>query len=312
MEITHYDLVNNSFTLLLNQISRFAVPLFFMVSGFALEISSSHSPIGVKKYFKKRVGRILFPYLIWSAIYYYFIYTNHSTNFFGALLTGSASYQLYFIPSLFIFYLIFPFIHKIYRIITNKWMLIILGILELYLLHQDYATHTSIFPYPITVALFNYYVFILGIIFARSRAKITQRLKQLWPIIVILAVLAGCFVFYEGRTNYLRTYNFEAFYSQWRPSILIYTILIASALYYFANKFQLKFKALSNLSFFVFFVHIIVLEFVWRFFVGNDILFFSVTAILSFLVAYIASVIPIISKSILKRINGIALGNNYS
>src|SRR5258708_20357766 len=101
LEITHYDLVNNSFTLLLNQISRFAVPLFFMVSGFALEISSSHSPIGVKKYFKKRVGRILFPYLIWSAIYYYFIYTNHSTNFFVALLTGSSSYHLYFIPFFF-------------------------------------------------------------------------------------------------------------------------------------------------------------------------------------------------------------------
>src|SRR5260221_14613224 len=87
LEITHYDLVNNSFTLLLNQISRFAVPLFFMVSGFALEIS--YSPIGVKKYFKKRVGRILFPYLICSFIYYYFIYTNHITIFFVSLFTES-------------------------------------------------------------------------------------------------------------------------------------------------------------------------------------------------------------------------------
>ncbi len=295
LEITHFDVIHYSFTLLLNQISRFAVPLFFLVSGFVLELN--YSEINFFKYLRKRVSRIFIPYLFWSFIYYYFIYTNHTGNFFQALFDGSASYQLYFIPSLFIFYLFFPFLHKIYKIISNKWILVFLFLVEVLILNYDYQYHTSTFAYPIAVALFNYFVFILGMIFARERIKLTQKLKYLWPIVGILAGVTGYFVFNEGKTNYLKTYNFEAFYSQWRPSILIYTILLFLVLYFFANKINLKFiKQLSNLSFFVFFVHIIILELTYKYFFGQDFLFFSVVVFISVLIAYIAHKIPYLTK----------------
>ena len=40
LEATHYNLTSYPWTLLLNQVSRFAVPLFFLISGFVLELSS--------------------------------------------------------------------------------------------------------------------------------------------------------------------------------------------------------------------------------------------------------------------------------
>src|SRR5260221_2843056 len=109
LELTHFDVTHYSFTLLLNQISRFAVPLFFLVSGFVLELN--YSPIGFFKYFKKRINKILIPYLLWSFIYYYFIYTNHTVKFFQELLNVSSSYQLTFVPTFFILYLIFSLVY---------------------------------------------------------------------------------------------------------------------------------------------------------------------------------------------------------
>src|SRR5690242_5000258 len=73
LEISHYDLVNNLFTLFLNQASRFAVPLFFLISGFVLEVSNK--PIKYITFLKKRLGKIFIPYIFWSLIYYFLIYT---------------------------------------------------------------------------------------------------------------------------------------------------------------------------------------------------------------------------------------------
>src|SRR5882724_3283927 len=107
LEAAHYDLNGYNWDLLLNQISRFAVPLFFAISGFALEISyNSHS--NYLNFFKKRIIKIIIPYIFWSAFFYIFIYTNHDFNFLKALSDGSSSYQLYFIPALLFFYFLFP------------------------------------------------------------------------------------------------------------------------------------------------------------------------------------------------------------
>src|SRR6266404_1347487 len=137
LETNHYDLNNYGRDLLLNQISRFAVPLFFIISGFALELNFDfHS--SYLSFFKKRTTKILIPYIFWSAFYYLFIYTNHDFSFIKTLSDGSASYQLYFIPALLLFYLLFPLLHKFYKVISNIWIFIILGTLELVLLRQDY------------------------------------------------------------------------------------------------------------------------------------------------------------------------------
>jgi surface polysaccharide O-acyltransferase-like enzyme len=132
LAISGYALQKIPLTLFLNQISRFAVPLFFMISGFILELNHNSNESYIT-YLKKRLNRIFIPYVFWSAIYYFFVYSkNQNTNFLNSLLRGDASYQLYFIPAILIFYLIFPFIHKYLKIIGNIWVIIFLFfILEL-------------------------------------------------------------------------------------------------------------------------------------------------------------------------------------
>lgn len=296
MEITHYDLRNQLFTLYLNQAARFAVPLFFLISGFVLELNYN-SQINYFVYLKKRLTKILIPYIFWSFIYFYFVYTNHSENFLKSLLTGDASYQLYFIPSLLIFYLVFPLLHRCYRILRGVTILSVLFIIEIAILNYDYVHFSFPLPYPIAVALFNFFVFIFGMFLSRSRENLINFTKKYWFIFLIATSGLSYFIFKEGFNNYYKQWNFEAFYTQWRPSILIYTITVFLILYFLANKFSLRIlNQVSKLSFFVFFIHVIILEILSKYLANNDLLFFAGVSIISILIAYLVHKLPYIEK----------------
>lgn len=312
LEITSFDLPHFSWSLFLNQISRFAVPLFFMISGFVLELNYSfHSSYW--SFLKKRVSRIFIPYVFWSLIYYFFVYRHHSVSFLATLVDGSASYQLYFIPTLLIFYLIFPLIHRYYRFIDNKWVLLILGLVQIVFLYNDYYLHSIVLFYPLSIALFNYYIFILGAVISHHQQHLMTIVRKGRFILAPIVLFLMGYVFFEGESRFLKNHNYLSFYSQWRPSIFIYTILLAVLLYYLFNKIDIKsliIKTLSKLSFFVFFVHVIVLEALWQlvgvhlyqsypFLVGQfwyDPLFFALTAFFSFLIAYLFHKIPLLEK----------------
>lgn len=312
IQATSNDLQHVPWTLLLNQAARFAVPLFFMISGFVLELNYTfHANYFV--YLKKRLSRILIPYIFWSAIYFFVIHQSTKPyDFLRTLIAGTASYQLYFIPALLMLYLIFPLIHRYYNIFANRLMVIILGIVQVVLLGYDYYIHPLPFFIPLSVVLLNYYIFILGMIAAHHQQRIINYIHK-WRYL-LLAITGALLldVFLQGDVGYMKTHNYLSFYSQWRPSVLVYTVLLGGLLYYFSQKKIGKKSAiqtLSRLSFFVFFVHVIILEFVWdtaghtifqqihpvmNTQIWFDVLFFAFTAGISFLLAYMAQKIPLL------------------
>ena len=313
LEAANFDLQRTPWTLFLNQISRFAVPLFFMISGLVLELNYSFHP-NYLTYLRKRFNRLFVPYVFWSGVYYFFIYTNHNINFLSALIQGSSSYQLYFIPTLLIFYIFFPLVHKFYNVISNKWTLIFLGIFQIALLYYDYYIHPIMFSYPIKIAFLNYYIFLLGIVVSHHRESLMEFIKK-WKIpLSFLTIILANYIFFEGGSLYLKTHNYLSFYSQWRPDVFLYTLTLGSLLYYFFSKRTLIFpiiQKLSRLSFFVFFVHVIVLENIWHkialpifqkshtHIAGQlwyDPLFFLVITLVSFGIAFAIHKIPILPK----------------
>lgn len=289
LEISHYDLINHQFTLFLNQAARFAVPLFFLISGFVLTLS--YTPGSYLTYLKKRLSKVLIPYVFWSFIYYFFIYKNHSDSFLKALLTGSASWQLYFIPSLLIFYLIFPVLFRFYRLLTTHLLIsLLLFIAEVLILNYDYQRHNSSIAYPLEVFLFNYFVFLFGTFAAKQMPYIASKRSRILLVLIPPTIFMSYFVFHEGLTNYYKTWNYIYFYSQWRPSILIYTLLIFIFLYSILSRVihnSSYIIQLSKLSFLVFFIHIIVLEALSKYLLNYNILFFISVTVISFLIAYL-------------------------
>jgi len=305
LEITHYDLITHSFTLLLNQLARFAVPLFILISGFVLELNYDYHA-SYWAYLKKRVSRILIPYLFWSLIYYFLIYTQNHDNLVSVLLTGSASYQLYFIPTLCIFYLLFPLLHKAYKFIARIPVLALLGITQILLMNQDYFVKQYSFPDPVRIFILSYFFFITGMVAGKNKDKIIETVGKIKYALIILIPYLIYYIFEEGKTRYFKTYSIEAFYSQWRPSVLIYTLVLGAILFYAFDKSRLRFQIvewLSKLSFLVFFIHVIILEQIWKYLGRNlfnpvifDLVFFILVMVASFGVAYLIHKIPYLSK----------------
>ena len=305
LEASGYALNNFYWTLLLNQIARFAVPLFFLISGFVLELNYDFHQ-NYWSYLKKRLSKIFIPYVFWSCIYYFLIYTQNHDNFLKVILTGDASYQLYFIPTLLIFYLIFPFIHKAHKYIINLPVLTILGAVQLYLLNLDYFIKQFTFPDPIRISLLAFFIFIFGIFAARFQGVTFKASRTIIYALILPIIYLGFYIFNEGNNLYFKTYDIKAIYSQWRPDVLIYTILIFIFLFYiFDNRnFGSKIvKIISKLSFLVFFIHVIIIEVLWKtlghnFYttLGFDILFFASVSCLSFLIAYLIHKIPHLAK----------------
>ena len=296
LEIAHYDLLHAFWPLFWHQITRFAVPLFFFISGFLLELTYKGD---YRQYLQKRLSRIFLPYLTWSAIYYYFVYPWHSESFLNALINGTASYQFYFIPAILLFYLLFPVFHRPYFWLAKPVILLLLGAGELILLYLDYYSHSVTVFYPLAVALFNLFHFISGMVISHCQAQFVNLVKKFRWLLAIASVVLGSWVFLSGRNLYLATGNYLFFYSNWRPQALLYTFSLVPLLYYWLTVSKIPIsiiKTLSGLSFFVFFIHVIVLEFFWQNLTHNlAILYFATTAC-SFALAWLVHKIPYLSR----------------
>ena len=313
LEITHFDVKNLQITLLLNQLSRYAVPVFFAISGFVLELSFIKNK-NLVDYYKKRVSRLLLPYLVWSGVYYFFIYTKHSSSFLQALTDGSSSYQLYFIPALLLFYLLFPLLHALVRVFSNKFVLIGLWICQMLILHADYTLNLPNIFYPVSVGMFNFFIFMVGMVVAEHQTKINQSVWRYKLGLIVLTVVLGYLVFREGFINYLTTNNYRYFYSQWRPSVLIYSLALFLGGIGILPKLKLNanlIRKIANLCLFVFFSHVVVLEFLWKhifavLFVETagiiaqsiwfNLGFFFLVASASFVLAALIHKIPLLAK----------------
>ena len=176
----------------------------------------------------------------------------------------------------------------------------------MYLMHQDYTVHQFNFVDPIRISILGYFVFILGMVAARNKDWILKMATKFKYVLVIAILASVLYVFEEGKNRYFQTYNIEAFYSQWRISVLIYTLVLAALLFYVFEMPKLQFKVIevmSKLSFLVFFIHVIILEVAWNLFgkfvymqPGFDILFFAVVSGVSFGVAYLVHKVPNLAK----------------
>jgi len=305
LETVHYDLQSTTWSFILNQISRFAVPLFFLISGFVLELNSG-SFTNYFTYLKKRIHRIIIPYVFWSAVYYYFVYTHHSAGFFATLLDGSSSYQLYFIPSLLLLYLIFPLLHRMLSFLSRWWVLLPILLVQVYLQQEAYHFRPLPVYYPVNIAILNFFPFLIGMVSARFRDKLLPVFTKYRYLLFLAVIFFGGFVAWQGYTRYYQIWNFEAFYFQWRPGVLFYTLSLFGFCYYLFHRISIPpglVSFLSRSSFFVYFVHIIVLENIWKYLGGHittalwfDPVFFVLTAVISFTLAGIFHRIPHLSQ----------------
>ncbi|WP_314065877.1 acyltransferase [uncultured Vagococcus sp.] len=100
------------FFLLINQVSRFAVPTFLIASGFGLTVSKKYNePYFLFLY--NRLKKIIIPYVLWSAIYFILSGGESVTIFLANLVLGLNYSHLYYVVILVFFYVTYPFFYKV-------------------------------------------------------------------------------------------------------------------------------------------------------------------------------------------------------
>jgi surface polysaccharide O-acyltransferase-like enzyme len=130
-----------------NAITRFAVPAFVMITGALL----LHREYEIGSFLKKRLSRVVVPFLFWSLVYVWYAWYNEEITFSGDawvnikqvlhLLKYGSSYHLWYVYMLIGLYFFIPVLSKFVRNASEKEILYFLivwfGVL---LITQPYLT----------------------------------------------------------------------------------------------------------------------------------------------------------------------------
>jgi len=213
-----------------NQLARFAVPFFIILSGFLLYNSELKSPVlKAGDFYRRRFDRILWPYIIWTCVYLLIsgIIGHDILLAFSRLpqhlLWGTASYHLYFLVIMIQLYLLYPLLRTA---IKKRPGLLIAGTFMLtltvqYLLYLVMTSRLSLDPAYNNFNLVFFpawlFYFVLGMWAAREKENWQQKLKGKTVLLTSLWIISLTILFLDS--HYTATYG-----SSIRPSVILYTI----------------------------------------------------------------------------------------
>jgi len=246
-------------------LSRFAVPIFVMLSG-ALLLSKDY---GIGAFLKKRLFRLVLPFIFWSLAY---ISKSLIFDYKGGLRPGfwdlarnvfvqfrdGSSIHLWYIYMIIGLYLFIPIIGKWVRNATEKEMLYFLGI-WLAVMIIDQPIIDKIKP-EIDMRYFGGY---LGYLVLGHYLKIKTFKNQNWWAVGSLAFGLSATILGTFFVHYYTKQYVSTFYEPLSPNIL----LVAVGLFMLFKNKDISFRPLvtlrdfiSRYSYGIFLVHVLVLS----------------------------------------------------
>jgi len=255
--------------------ARMCVPVFFMISGYLL--LKKDEPIIY--FYKKRMFKILFPFVFWSCVY--LLWKDHKGiqdfTFFSIItIIGKPAYMhLWFMYPLIGLYLIAPLLGKFVKDAENKHLLcfIIIWFINVAII----ATLRNIYGFriaiPIEMASGYAGYFILGLFIGRTEVSIKRAGTAFAVYVAFVAATAFLTHYYTIKTASL----FRHFYD-WRSP----TVIISSAAAFLCIKWAGTQLAQSKSSFIkriviagssctfgIYLLHFLVLEIIHNHFKSN-------------------------------------------
>ncbi len=300
----YWDTINinsNSFIGLsfLDSLSRFCVPIYFMVSG-ALFLREEKE-ITIKDVLTKYIPRILIIFIFWNLAYSFLniLILGDKTISFKEILTvlsntvlGKGIFHLYFLPILMGFYLCLP----VLKLITKKenkdilkYLILLLFIFISLNKLLNYALNTKI-SYSI---LFGGYLIYFIIGYYLNTFEINDRNKR----IIYLSSILGFVITFAGTIICSRLFGkTEVFFNYLSFNVILYS----SGVFLFAKNKIKKFNEkvlniLTSTHFGIYLIHGLVLGLfeVIGMFKLFDKLTVPVSVVLSSIVIYLVSLISI-------------------
>lgn len=221
----------------INRLSHFAVPVFVWISGLVLFYSyyERWDKKAAVTFMNKRFKLILIPYALWSCFYY--IYNQlmyHGTvsidlwQLFKLLLSGNASYHLYYMVIIMQFYCLFPLLMLL--IFTFKRLRFLLFPLGLAIQALFYMFQHWISPIPYSATMFPSYTayFTCGAFIGMHYQSVMELLRRRTGLTVAFFLI--CAIAFTGM-YLLHQYRLAAFPIIWyEVTLLLYSIAAALGL----------------------------------------------------------------------------------
>lgn len=248
---------------ILNEFARTGVPIFLMLTGTLLLPAPSTQDF--LPFYRRRLSRILIPFLVWDVIYYLFYRITSgqpilSRAFFDELLNQGSAYHLWYIYTLAAIYLILPFLARALTGCSDRqvfWLLVIAvfpaGIRTLINLT------TPLYVY-LTEPLLEGYLGYVILGYLLGRVKLSRATAWAIPICGIGGVVMGaCFNYFRSSPTGLDLY-FNGGYT-------LNHYLLATAIFLAARHLRLPelpragaiLHRISGMTFTVYFAHAMAL-----------------------------------------------------
>ncbi|AFZ19337.1 hypothetical protein Mic7113_3613 [Allocoleopsis franciscana PCC 7113] len=224
---------------------RFCVPVFLIISGFFLtyKIENQQNPTLI---LKKRLLRIIPPYLFWSSFFYFLDVVLGERNFnlfllLKDLLTGSVVGSYYFVVLIIQFYVLWWLLSKLKVWNYTKLLMISLGIqiiITSYLYYYLFQVHY----FPVIDLMYRFiaawsFYFVLGLCLGNNYEKIKRIIQKLkFPLVLmnlVFLVLSIIEFYIIDGLNLVNTINpqteitgakLETAISYWRISSQLYSV----------------------------------------------------------------------------------------
>ncbi len=292
------------FTNVINAVSRFGVPLFFMISGYLLLTSTTADNLSL--FYNKRLLKILPPFLVWSFIYYcdncitYHIpfRIQHLFLNFG---TQNIVYHFWYLYTILFFYLLTPFIKKIINQCNKKELYFFLFLILLPTTISPFFNRLMqrwCFFFPMVIDGYWGY-FLLG--YLLGTFSITKKQQYLLYFIALLCIFAA--ILGTHRTS--SSSQIDIFYTggyQYHAFIISAAIFVCFKQINIKNKLLIhSITTLGNLSFGLYLCHVLIIEKLSILLplseIHTQIICYSlITFVVGYIIIYLISKIKILNK----------------
>lgn len=244
---------------LVEVICYFAVPVFFMLSGATLLGYREKYPTLV--FYKKRLRKTFFPYLVWSVIFYSLFILNNDISTFpwrevlNNFINGTIPYTNYwfFIP-LFLLYLFIPFLSLIVISISDRLFILLCVLLLLLqfvfpmicsLIDLDFETSLPIGGYVIYV--------LLGYLFAKKDYEKNSKYITIIGSLALVALIIRYIVLYSASEKIPICFSYFGLYAVF-PAMFVF-LLIKRLVVINGWGRSSMWSCLSKMSFGVYLIH---------------------------------------------------------
>ena len=257
---------------ILNQLSRFGVPAFIILSGISLGMGKSEETAG--KFYSGRLLKIGIPYLIWYNVYLlYNVYRGTmkipqgAASYLSGFLTGNAAPHLYFTVVIFQLYILYPLLKRLlkeHRTITLAAAFLISLFFQggIYL---NAVIGLRVFPAfikPYVWLLFPTWIFYfaLGACISRDKLlKISEKGRRILPLLIILTAVLGFLYALMSKTD-------KSFELSIKPQLFIY-VPLAFIAFLSLGAYLKRINVLDSIVLFlakrsltVYFLHVLILN----------------------------------------------------